>query len=173
MIVITNKKLVKYIEDKDALVTEGRKVTREMESIETKIKNFETQEKLITGKVKPSPELGARGDALVEEINRKIKELEVLGKEVEEQKLSAVPKEMKDEHMALLKKNETLERERNKIALKIQKIKDRLIPIIQKEVKPLLETEFDDIETAKVKDGKVYISTFNHLEDFKSKFKKR
>lgn len=173
MIELKHPKLVKYINDKDALVTEGRKITREIEGLDKKIKSFEDKEKIITAKVKPSAEIEARGEALAEEINRKIKELESLGKEIEEQKLSAVPTEMKDEHLDLLKQKEKLERDRNKIALKIQKIKDRIIPIVQKEVKPLLKTEFDDINTAQVKGDKVVITTFNHLEDFKSKFKRR
>jgi hypothetical protein len=79
---------------------------------------------------------------------------------------------MKDEHMQLFKDKEKLERDRNKIALKVQKIKDKVIPIIQKEVKPLLLQEYDDIETAKVKDGVVVINTFNHLEDWKAAFKR-
>jgi hypothetical protein len=66
---------------------------------------------------------------------------------------------------------EKLERERNKIALKVQKIKDKIIPLIRKEVKPLLKDPFDDIETAQIKEDKVVVDTFNHIEEFKKKFK--
>lgn len=173
MIELDNPKLVKYIKDKDELVAEGRKITRDIEVIEAKVKTFENKEKAITGKVAVPKELEDRGNKLAEEINAKIKELEAIGKEIETEKLKAVPEEMKKDHLELLAKKEKLERDRNKIALKIQKIKDRVVPMIQKEVKPLLKNEYDDIETAKVKGDTLIINTFNHIEDFKSKFKKR
>lgn len=173
MITLDNPRLVKFINDKDTLVQEGRKITRDIENLEVRIKGFENREKAITAKVKPSIESIEKGNKLTDEINAKIKELETLGMEIENQKLAAVPAKMKEDHLNLLKQKETLERDRNKIALKIQKIKDKIVPIIQKECKPLLKNEFDDIETASIKDDKIVIKTFNHVEDFKSKFRKR
>ena len=101
-----------------------------------------------------------------------MKRLEELGNLIEQQKLDAIPKDIKTAHQALMKEREELERERNKIALKVQKIKDRVVPLIQKEVKPLLK-EYEDIDTAKTKDGKVTINTFNHLNDWIRAFKSR
>jgi predicted nucleic acid-binding Zn-ribbon protein len=173
MITLENPRLAKLISEKDALVTEGRSMTRKIEAVEAKIKNFELREKAITGKVKPDPVLLERGEKLTEEINIKIEELNKIGSEIEAQKLAAIPKDMEKDHKDLMKQREELERERNKIALKIQKIKDKVVPIIQKAVTPLLEDEFDDIETAKAKGDVVEISTFNHISDFKSKFRKR
>lgn len=173
MITLENPRLAKLISEKDALVTEGRNITKTIEAIEAKIKNFELKEKAITGKVRPDPVLLEKGNKLTEEINAKIEELNKIGKAIEDEKLAAIPKQMEKDHKDLMKVREGLERDRNKIALKIQKIKDKVVPIIQKEVKPFLLNEFDDIETAKAKGGKVEISTFNHVEDFKSKFRKR
>lgn len=173
MITLDNPRLVKLISEKDALVSEGRKMSRDIESIELKIKRFESKEKLITGKVRPSKEIEERGNKLTEEINAKMKELEKLGKEIEEEKLKAVPEDMKNEHFDLMKQKEKLERERNKIALKVQKVKDKVVPLIQKEAKSFLKDEYDDIETAKIKDGKLVITTFNHIDDFKARFRKR
>lgn len=169
MITLENKKLADLISNKDLLVNEGRKITRDIESLESKIRSFENKEKLITGRIKVSKDLEERGNALTEEINKKVEELNKIGREVEQQKLDAIPKEIKDAHMDLLKKKEVLERDRNKIALKIQKIKDKVVPMIKKSVKPLL-AEYDDIETAKAKGDNVEIVTFNHLEEFKKKF---
>lgn len=173
MIEITNKKIIKLLTDKDALVVEGKAITKEIERVEIKIKGLENKEKIITAKVKPSKEVEEAGDKLVAEINSKVKELEKLGKEIEDLKLAAIPADMRKEHEELMASKEKKERERNKVALKIQKIKDVVVPMIQKECKPHLETEFDDIETAKLKDGKVVVGTFNHIEDFKAKFRKR
>ncbi len=172
MIEIENKKLHDWIVSKDELVNEGRKISGKIEAIEKEIEVFEKKEKYITGKVKPDAKLVAEGDLLAKGIEKTMKRLEELGQLIEKQKLDAIPEDMKLAHKAKMKEREVLERERNKIALKVQKIKDRVVPLIQKEVKPLLK-EYDDIETAKTKNGKVIINTFNHLDDWKRMFKSR
>lgn len=171
MIIIDNKRLHDYIVQKDKLVDDGRAISRQIETLEVKIKRFEDKEKKITAKIVPPVELTDKGDAMAKELERLSAELGKIADQINQSKLDAIPEEMKNEHMQLLKDKEALERDRNKIALKVQKIKDKVIPIVQKEVKPLLK-EYDDIETAKVKDGKVVINTFNYLEDFKAKFKR-
>jgi len=171
MITIENKRLHDYIVNKDALVEDGRAISRQIETIDIKVKRLEEKEKRITSKITPPKELTDKGDALVKQITDLHTELQKIADGINKSKLEAIPKEMIEEHKQLLKDKEMLERDRNKIALKVQKIKDRVIPIIQKEVKPQL-AEYDDIETAKTKDGKVVISTFNHLADFKAKFRK-
>lgn len=172
MITIENKKLHDYIVDKDTLVVEGRKIQTEIESIQKKIEKFEKQEKEITAKIIPRKELIEEGDKLAKGIEATMKRLEELGQIIEKEKLDAIPKEIKEAHQTLLKERSAKERDQAKLALKIQKIKDRCVPLIQKEVKPLLK-EYDDIETARAKDGVVVINTFNHLEDWKRKFKSR
>lgn len=181
MIEIESKKIAELITAKDDLVTEGRKITGQMEDLEKKVHKCEDKEKAITAKEKPDETLKAEGDALVEVFNNTLKRLEEVGQAIEKKKMDAIPKELIDEHKGYLKEIEKLERDRNKIALKVQKIKDRVIPLIQKEVVPKFVkrevtvdmSKFDDIETAKVKDGKVVIHTFNHLDDWKRKFKGR
>lgn len=171
MLTFENKKLHDLIVEKDDLVTGGRKISREIERLDIKIKRFEEKEKRITAKVIPPKELTDSGDALVKQITDLNVDLTKIANQINKSKMDAIPKEMIDEHRELLKQKEVLERDRNKVALKVQKIKDKIIPIVQKEVRPLLK-EYDDIETAKTQDGKVVISTFNYLEDFKAKFKR-
>ncbi len=171
MITLENKRLHDLIIQKDEIVERGRKISRAIDAMEMRAKEFETKEKAITAKVVPPKELTDKGDALAKEVEKMGAELTKLADQINQSKLDAIPKEMKDEHLQLLKDKEKLERDRNKVALKVQKIKDKCIPIIQKEVKPLLG-EYDDIETAKTKEGKVVIATFNHLDDFKKKFRR-
>lgn len=168
MITLDHKKMYGLLAEKELLVKEGRKVSSEMETIEFKITKFQDKEKAITGKVEPK-ELIERGKKIGDEIEAKVKEMDVVVAEIEKIKLDAIPKDMIDAHKALIKEKEQKERLRNKIAMKIQKIKDKVIPIIQKEVKPLLK-EYEDIETAKLENGKVVIETFNHLETWKKAF---
>lgn len=171
-IIIENKRVHDLIEAKDVLVQQGRKISIEIEKLDMKIKRFEEKEKRITVKVVPPKELTDEGDRIALEMEKLGNKLNEIAKKINDSKLDAIPKEMKDDHMKILKEKEVLERERNKVALKVQKIKDKVVPIIQKEVKPLLPSEFDDIETAKLKDGKIIIETFNYLDDFKKKFRK-
>lgn len=170
MIKFENKKIHDYIVKKDALVTEGRKISQAIDDVEKKIGEFEVKEREITSKIEVK-ELQDKGDAINNEMRGRFEELQKLIEEIEEIRLAGIPKEMKDEHLALMKQREVLERDRNKIFLKVQKVKDLVVPLIQKEVKPLL-SEYDDIETAKTKDGQVVIATFNHLDEFKKKFKR-
>ncbi len=173
MIIVENKKLVQYVTDKDALVTQGRQISAEIEKVEKRIATLEIKEKAITSKVQPPKELSDKGETLMKTLQANIKELDEVSAQIRDIKLAGIPADMKKEHEDLMKKREELERDRNKVALKVQKIKDRVVPMIQKEVKPMLKEEFDDIETAKVKDGKLVISTFNHRRDWETKFRQK
>lgn len=171
MIKIKNKKLVTLLLEKDKLVKEGRAISVEMEKIEKDINKCEDKEKAITAKVNPT-ELVKQADAMQEEINTKIKQFEEIANEITKIKLAAIPKDLEQKHRDLMSTREKLERDRNKIALKIQKIKDRVIPVIQEKVVPMLK-EYEDISTADVKDGEVVVTTFSHLEDWKKAFEER
>lgn len=172
MLTLDNKRVHDYIVQKDLLVDEGRKISREIEAMEVKIRQFEDQERKLTAKITPPKELTDRGEVVTKELMKLTEELNSLSQKINDFKLEAVPKDIKDAHIKLLKDKEPLERARNKVALKVQKLKDKLVPIVQKELKPLLG-EYEDLETAKAKDGKVIISTFNYLEDWKAKFNRR
>ncbi len=173
MITLENKKVHDFIVAKDTLVAEGRKISQKIEDTEKQIAAFEEKERKITAKVIPPKELTDRGDTVVKEMMKHEDELNKIGKQINDFKLEAVPKEMKESHIKLLKEKEVLERDRNKIALKVQKLKDRIVPVVQKAIKPLLKDEFDDVSTAKAKDGKVIIETFSWLEDWKKQFRNR
>lgn len=172
MITLKNKKIHDFIVQKDELVNQGRKISATIEDINRKIEEYEVQEKKITGSIQPNKELKDEGDKLAKDIEKTMNRLEEIGQKIEQEKLDAIPKEIKEAHQGLMKEREVLERQQAKLALKVQKIKDKIIPVIRKEVKPLLN-QYDDIDTAKVKDGEVVINTFNHLEDWKRHFNSR
>jgi seryl-tRNA synthetase len=168
---ITDSKIIKLLTDKDALVKLGRDTSKKLEKLEYKIKILEDKEKAITAKVEPS-ELGDKAELLKKEINDKIKEFEKIASDIVKEKLAAIPKDIEEKHKQLLKDKEQLERDRNKIALKVQKIKDKVVPMIKKEVLPHL-AEFEDLESAEIKNGVCEVKKFSHLEEFKAQFKKR
>ena len=208
---IVNKQLRKLLEEKEELVTKGRKVSEEIEGVQNQITNNDTARKAIMEKIQPK-ELIEKGDAIEKKINAEIelaekkvgkdtfrkmvdknallfivsciraedKEYAILnhvnelGKivdEVQKLKFEAIPKSLNEEAKTLVAKKDELETKRNKIFLKVQKIKDRATPIIQREATPHL-SEYEDIETAQIKGEQIIIVTYDRLEDWKASFAK-
>jgi predicted nucleic acid-binding Zn-ribbon protein len=168
---ITNKKIVSLLKEKDELVKSGREVSKQIEKLEHLIKVCEDKEKAITAKIQPK-ELGDEAEKLKADINKLIKEFERVAEKITKTKLDGIPKDLEKKHKDYLEEKEKLERERNKIALKVQKIKDKVVPMIKKEVEPHL-AEFEDLESAELKKDVVKVGIFSHLEEFKRKFKEK
>lgn len=145
---LNDKKLFGYLKDKLELTRAGSEIVKQMEKIDKELNVLIKKEEEITKDVNPvellkeDKELREQCDALVKKIND-------IGAKVFEAKLAAIPKDMSDKHRALLKERETLQKELNKKALKIQKIKDRVKPIVQKAVAGKLK-EFEEVEQANI-----------------------
>ena len=165
MIKIENKKILTLLQDKESLIIEGRKVSYHLEKVETKIANLTKKEKEITSKIEPK-DLIDKGNIINTHIDELMKDLQKVADAIYDLKYNAIPEEIRKEHQELVSRKEQLEIDRNKIALKVQKVKDRVIPMIRKEVAPKL-AEYEDIETAQIKGKTVTVKTFNHLEDWK------
>lgn len=57
----------------------------------------------------------------------------------------------------------------NKAAKKINKIKDKLVPLLNKEMQGKLD-EFEDTREAEIKGDDIIVTIGNHLEEFKVRF---
>jgi len=78
-----------------------------------------------------------------------------------------------NEGRELSKQIEDLETERNKLALQIQKVKDKVIPIVQKEMEGKLG-EYEEISEVKTtEDGQVDIAIYDQVEQFKEYLKEK
>jgi seryl-tRNA synthetase len=165
---LANKKLRDLLTEKDVLVRAGRKISGAIEILERKLEKQKDIQRKYTEECNPT-ELIEKGNALQDKLNEGIAELEKIGEEIQAIKIAAIPAQHVAEYERLKTEKEEKERDRNKIFLKVQKIKDRSIPIIQKEVKPLLK-DYEDINTADLKGDVVVVTTFSHLEDWQEKF---
>ena len=67
---------------------------------------------------------------------------------------------------------EKLETERNKIGLKVQKIKDDTVLPFAREVKKTLG-KYEDLETLQLVNGKIVVNVFDYLERYKEEFDKK
>jgi hypothetical protein len=169
MITIKEPKLKALLEEKDAIVQKGREVSQEIEYIIVDIEENLKKQEEITKEVMPPQEWLDEGDNLIKEINRLIPLLDEVEKKCRDFKIDALPKELVDQYYELKKKKDELEEENNKNALKVQKIKDKVVPKIKKIVAPQL-AEYEDIEAISVVDDEIQVSTFNHLDEFKARY---
>lgn len=163
---IDNPKLKELLEKKTDLVLEGREVSLEIEEKEAKMDEIDKaiQEVEKTANIK---ELDPLVEDITNRMNKLMEEMEVVKKELYERCRKVVPVNMTlDYEQAKLDKEE-LENKRNKIGLKIQKIKDRIIPMTQKIAKPLLEDEFEDFGDLRIENNQVIIEIISHLEAWK------
>ena len=67
---------------------------------------------------------------------------------------------------------EKLETERNKIGLKVQKIKDDIVLPFAREIKKDLG-KYEDLETLQLVNGKIVVNVFDYLERYKEEFDKK
>jgi predicted nucleic acid-binding Zn-ribbon protein len=169
-IIIEDTKVVKLLQQKDEEVTKGRAISLEIEEMDKTLAEYEEEEKKITALVQPE-ELGEKAEKLKEQINALIKEFEEVAGQIRDIKLDHIPKELEKKHKDLMAEKEKKETERNKVALKVQKIKDRVVPMIKKRVIDQLDT-YEDINSAELKDGVCVVGVYDRLEDWKKGFKR-
>lgn len=171
-ITLQNDKLKKLLTEKAELITLGRAKSEEIEKLETEMQEMDKQMKALEKEVSIE-----EFKAKIEELNTKVEPFILQLKEIEEQikakKTAVIPKELGEKYdIAKIKKDE-LENERNKIALKAMKYSGKIIPLAQKLMKPYLEDEYSDFDTIKIEDDEIIASTFSHMDDFITNFKKK
>ena len=166
---IDNPKLKKLIIEKSELVTMGRAKSEEVEAMETRMNDIDIKVQAYEKTVNIS-DLKDKGDEIAKRMQGCIDELKEVEKEIYTRMKKDAPAELYAEYEDLKKQKGDLETERNQIALKVQKFKDKIIPMAQKIMKPLLENEFEDYQGIDVVEGELEATIFSHLEDFKENF---
>ena len=101
-----------------------------------------------------------------------IEQMKTVQKEMFSKLKDSVDSGLYKKYDILKEQKEKLEESRNKVALKAQKYNDKIIPLGRKLMEEYLENEYDDYDSIKIEDGEIVCTIFNHLDDFKKKFKK-
>lgn len=172
VITIESDKLKKLLTEKSDFVMTGRTMSEEIEKLEAEMQEIDNQMKEaektvdITEFISREKEISDRMDAC-------IKDIEQVQKEIREKMIANTPKELGDKYDKLKNVKESLENERNRVALNVQKRNDKIIPLGRKLMKPYLEDTYDDFDSLSLEDNKIVASIFNHVETFKSNFKKK
>ncbi len=171
-VVIDDSKLKKMLEEKNEMIILGRNVSQDIEDIETEMSQIDAQIKDLESKVDIS-DLDKEAQALTDEANAWMEKMNGVQKKVFERLKAAIPSDLNDKYAQKIKEKEAKENERNKIALKVQKWKDKIIPLTQKISKPLLADEFEDFSEITLENGEATLKIFNHLEEWKENFNKK
>lgn len=171
-ITIENYKLKKLLAQKTELVIQGREISEEIEALEAGLKGIDEEIKIIEKTVDLS-DLDSRAKEITDKMNAVMAEMKEVEKEIYARCSAKVPQELRDKYEEKKKTKEAWETERNKKGLKIQKVKDLIIPLTQKEAKPLLMDEFEDFSDVRLENGEVVIDIFSHLETWKEARKKK
>lgn len=168
---LNNKKLEEYLLKKGVLINTGRELSikideldKDMETIDKKIQEEEAKVDLT--------DLKEREQEITKIVEKAIEDMNAIKQEIYERMKKQVEGELHTKYDELKKEKEELETERNKTAIKVQKYNDKIIPLGRKEMKPFLKDEFDDYDTLRIENGEVVATIFNHLEEFKTNFKK-
>lgn len=172
IVTLDNPKLHQLVYEKSEMILEGIKVTDQIESVERDLKRINLKIKKVENGVDVK-DFDKQGQVLKAEALKIAKQIAALNVQIHARYSEAVPKELIQEYRDAEKKKEELESQRNKIGLKVQKWKDKIIPLSQKVGKPYLEEEFEDFNTVRIQDGKVVLEIFSHLEEFKQNFRER
>ena len=169
---LENEKMKTLLTEKSNLVVSGRAVSVDIENIEAEMQEIDDKMKEIEKTVDIS-EFIEREKEISAKVDVAIKEMEQVQNEIRDKMLANIPSDLGDKYDELKNKKEALENDRNKIALKVQKYNDKIIPMGRKLMKPYLEDIYDDYDTISLEDGKIVASIFNHVNDFKANFKKK
>jgi len=168
---LEDKKLLKLLTEKGDLISVGREISTKIEEIE---KEMEEVDKLVQAEEKKVDinDLTDKEKAISDIVQKCIDDMNAIKEEIYKRMSEKVDHTLHEKYENLKKNKEDAEEERNKIAIKAQKYNDKIIPLTRKLMTPFLEDMYDDYETINVEGGEIVATIFNHLDEFKTNFKK-
>ncbi len=171
-VTLESDKLKTLLTKKSDLVTIGRAKSEEIEVLEKQMEELDAKIQAEEAKVDIS-DLNDKQKAIGAKVDEAIVEMTAVKQEIFDRMKTQVDPELGKQYDELKTKKDALEEERNKIALKAQKFNDKIIPIGKELMKPYLVDQYDDFDTLYLEDGEIYATIFNHLNDFRTNFKKK
>ena len=170
-ITLKNDKLKKLIQEKGGLIGTGRTLSEDIEKLEADMVLVD-QEIMVAEKAVDLSEFQEKQLEITNAVEGYIEQMKTVQKEMFSKLKDSVDSGLYKKYDILKEQKEKLEESRNKVALKAQKYNDKIIPLGRKLMEEYLENEYDDYDSIKIEDGEIVCTIFNHLDDFKKKFKK-
>src|SRR3990167_7749187 len=171
-ITLESDKLKKLLEIKAELVTQGRVISDEITQKEADMEQIDKEIQAIEKTVE-TDDIKKRAEETTRRFNEVVKDMDLVKKELYDKMKAGVGSELPAKYEAAKEETEQLENKRNKIALKVQKYTDKIIPLGRKLMRPHLEAEGDDYDTLRIENGWIVGTIFNHFDDYKKAFYKK
>lgn len=171
-IVLEDAKLKKLLTEKSNMILDGRKISEDIDAVQAEMDAIDKEVQTVEATL-VAEDLKERANGITAEFNAVMAKMDELKKEHRERLGTIVPQELKDKYDAKKTEKDSLETQRNKIALKAQKWNDKIIPIARRIMSKHIENEFEDYDTLRLENGEVVATLFSHLEDFKREYLKR
>lgn len=168
-VTLEDAKLEKLLREKADMVLDGRKLSEDIDEKEREMGEIDKEVQEVEATVQVD-DLRTEAEVLTKEFNSVMSRMEENQKKVRERMHQIVPQELKDKYENKKKEKEELESQRNKVALKIQKWNDKIIPLARKVMATFIQNEYEDYDTLRIENGKVVGTIFNHFEDWRKIF---
>ena len=171
-VVIESEKLKTLLQEKTDLVLTGREMSQQIEDCENDMAALDKEIQEYEAKVDLT-DLKERMQQVTDAMNVVMSEMSDLKGQVHTRLRDGVPATFYEQYEAIEAKKKKLEEDRNKLALKVQKKNDKIIPIGRKLIAPHITDEFEDYDTLRLEGGQVIATIFSHMESFKEHYRKR
>lgn len=168
-VVLEDVKLEKLLKEKSDMILEGRKVSEDIDEKEREMDEIDKEVQVVEKGV-DIIDLRAEADTLTAEFNILTSKMNDVNNKIRDRLHQIVPQELKDKYENKKKEKEELESKRNKIALRVQKWNDKIIPLARKVMAAFIQNEYEDYDTLRIENDKVVGTIFNHFEDWKKTF---
>lgn len=169
-VIIEDPKLKGLLEEKKTLIEKGRLVSEDIEVKESEMAAIETE--IIACESKADiKDLESVAQEITDRFNAIVKEMDECKQRIYDRMKDQVPSQLKESYDAAKKVKEELDNSRNKIALKVQKVKDKIVPLARKAMAPHLQDKYEDFEGLQLNpEGQIVGSIFSHKDDFEKRF---
>lgn len=169
-VILEHPKLRKLLEEKNRMVLEGRELSVDIEQLDEEMRLIDEAIQKEEGKAEVS-DLKVKANQLADQMKELVNQMEDIRKTLYSRAREKVDKSLINDYESKKKLKETKEEERRKIALRVQKWNDRIIPLSRRLMKPALKDEFEDYYSLVMENDKITGTIFNHLEEFKTRFR--
>lgn len=171
-VVLENAKLKDLLTQKNDLIIQGREKSEEIELVEKEMAAIEAEIVALEQAV-DTADIDAEAKAITEVMNATLEQMRQCKAKLSERLKEKISPDVIALHATAKKKKEALEKERNKIGLKVQKLQDKVVPLAQAEMKPHLQDKYEDFDTIRIENGEVVASIFNHMTLFVDAYEKK
>lgn len=171
-IVLEDAGLLNLLTKKGGLIEQGRAKSEEVEKVEKEMAVIDEQIQELEKQV-PTDDIDAEAKEVTEAFNAVMQKMGDVKKRLGERMKTGIAPDVIALYEAKKKEKEALEAERNKFAMKVQQVNDKIIPMTRKLMAPYLQDKWEDCGTMELKDGKIEATIFSHLDDFEKAFEKK